>query len=105
MLVRYQSLPASPRATVSRTKSITSKLQLLIADGATNDSTSLVPLPPDHTCQVRPATVAVPTCEPIGWICPTLLNQIMISVRFTPSVRGAGSSQMSYEALYTALST
>jgi hypothetical protein len=65
----------------------------------------LEPLLPDHTCQVRPPTVAVPTWEPMGWIGPTLLNQIMISVRFTPSVRGVGSSQMSYEALYTASPT
>ena len=41
------------------------------------------------------ATVAEPTCEPTGCTGPTRLNQIMISVRFTPSVRGVGSSQMS----------
>ena len=71
----------------------------MIADGATKEITSLAPLLPVHTCQVRPPTVAVPTGEPIGWIGPTWLNQIMISVRFTPSVLGVGSSQMSYEAL------
>lgn len=84
---------------------MTSKFQLLIADGATKDSTSFEPLLPDHTCQSRPPTLALPTGEPMGWTDPTLLNQIMISVRFTPSVRGVGSSQMSYAASYTALFT
>src|SRR3954468_9924770 len=98
MLVRYQLFWASPRETAWRRKSITSKFQLSIVDGATKLSTSLVPLLPDHTCHERPATVAAPVCEPTGCTPPTRLNQIMISVRLTPSVRGVGSSQMSYEA-------
>jgi len=77
---------------------MTSKFQLVRADGATNDNTSFVPLLPDHTCHWRPATVAVPTCEPTGCTDPTRLSHTMISVRFTPSVRGVGSSQMSYAA-------
>src|SRR3954471_19835600 len=105
MLVRYQLFCASPRETACRAKSMTSKLQPTIADGATKVSTSLDPLLPDHTCHWRPATVAVPTREPTGWTGPALLNQIMISVRLTPSVRGVGSSQMSYAASYTALLT
>ena len=43
--------------------------------------------------------LAVPTAEPMGWIGPCRLSQIMISIWFTPSVFGDGSSQMSYEAL------
>ena len=65
-----------------------------IGAGATYDTT-FHPTFPDHTSQVRPPTVAVPTREPIGWMLPCRLNQIMISWALTPSVFGAGSSQMS----------
>ena len=61
--------------------------------------TLLAPLLPVHTSHVRPAMVAVPVCEPIGWIEPCRLNQIMISIWLTPSRLGVGSSQMSYDAL------
>ena len=60
------------------------------------------PVLPRQTSQVRPPMFVVPTTEPMGWIDPCRLNQIMISVAFWPSVRGCGSSQMSYEALYVA---
>ncbi len=94
-LVRYHERWAMPRATVSSTKSITSKLSVRSADGATKEMTSLEPLLPVHTSQLRPPTVAVPTREPMGWIGPTRFSQIMISVRLTPSLLGVGSSQMS----------
>ncbi len=67
--------------------------------------TLLAPLLPCQTSQVFPPTVAVPTAEPIGWMFPCRLNQIMISIWFTPSRLGDGSSQMSYDALYVAPET
>ena len=72
---------------------------LVIGPGATYEMTALEPLLPCHTCQLRPPMVVVPTTEPIGWMLPWRLNQIMISMALTPLVRGVGSSQMSYEAL------
>lgn len=99
MLVRYHEFVMAPRLRTSVMKSSTLKFRLVIGDGATYEMTLLEPLLPRQTSQVRPARVAVPTGEPIGWIGPWRLSQIMISIWFTPSVFGVGSSQMSYDAL------
>jgi hypothetical protein len=56
---------------------------------------------PNQTSQVEPAMEAEPTREPIGWIEPCRLSQIMISAPvFWPLVRGVGSNHRSYDALY-----
>ena len=73
-LVRYQLFCAMPRAMVFRTKSMTSKLQLATAEGATKEMTSLEPLLPLHTCQVRPPTEAVPACE---YIVPSNATELL----------------------------
>src|SRR5690349_7932925 len=98
MLVRYHEFVMAPRLRVSAMKSRTLKLQLVTGAGATYEMTALDPWLPGHTCQLRPPIVVVPTTEPMGWMFPWRLNQIMISWRFTPSRRGVGSSQMSYAA-------
>ena len=99
MLVRYHALVIAPRLRTSFTKSSTLKSHDAMADGATYEMTLLAPLLPCHTCQLRPPIVVLPTGPPIGWIEPWRLNQIMISIAALPSVRGVGSSQMSYDAL------
>ncbi len=99
MLVRYQSLVIAPRLRVSLMNASASKLKLGMADGDRYEMTLFEPLLPRHTSQVRPAMLAVPTGEPMGWIEPCRLSQIMISIWFTPSRFGDGSSQMSYDAL------
>lgn len=98
MRVRYHELVIAPRFFTSLMKSSTLKLQLLIGDGTTYETTAFEPLPPRQTGQVRPPMVALPTTEPIGWIEPWRLNQIMISCWLTPPFLGDGSSQMSYAA-------
>src|SRR3954453_7062810 len=98
MLVRYQASVIAPRLRTSLMKSSTLKLQPVIGDGATYEMTLFCPLLPCHTCQLRPPMVVVPTTEPIGWIEPWRLNQIMISMALLPSRLGVGSSQMSYAA-------
>src|SRR4051794_30348039 len=102
MLVRYQELVIAPPFFVSLRKSRTLKFQLEIGDGATYEMTLFAPLLPRQTSQLRPPMVVVPTTEPIGWIGPCRLNQIMISMALTPSRFGVGSSQMSYAASYVA---
>jgi hypothetical protein len=81
MLVRYHELVTAPRARTSAMKSSTLNDQLEIGDGATYEIT-FQPMLPRHTSHVRPPIVVLPTGEPMGWIEPWRLNQIMISVAF-----------------------
>src|SRR5262249_29481116 len=88
-----------PRLNVSLTKPITSKLKLVSGEPWNRyDTTLFWPLLPVHTCQLRPAMLAVPTGEPIGWMVPEAvlrLSQIMISVSWTPVVLLSALIQMS----------
>src|SRR5690606_38918469 len=81
---------------------MTTKLKLVTGLGLTYEMTCH-PVLPYQTSHVRPATVVLPTGEPIGWIEPCRLSQIISSAPFCPSVRGLGSSQMSYAAFHVPL--
>ena len=61
------------------------------------------PLLPVQTCQLRPARLAVPVAEPMGWMLPCRLNQIMISVSWTPETFVSALSQMSNAAFQVPL--
>src|SRR5258706_11437884 len=60
MLVRYHESATLLRVFMSLMKSRTLKFQLVIGDGATYETTSLEPLLPDQTSQVRPPMVVAP---------------------------------------------
>ena len=82
MLVRYHERWAYPRLTASLKNVLTVKLSEFVGD-VRRYETTFQPMLPNHTSQLAPRRLTVPTWEPTGKMPGVQLSHTMISAPVT----------------------